>query len=521
MSRAFTTLSLLALAGCANEQGFTPDGDVNGANGPQIQVDPEVIEFGSAGREETIAATFTVTNVGSGDLEVEGIEIGGTSTSFAILTPEEELHFILPGSAFREIEVAFTPLGANEQHGQAIVTSNDEDSPTVAVDLYGEGLVPDLQIDPNPYDFGDSYIGCERQGPFTLTNVGYDDLTIDSITLSGDRAFQLLTVPGLPLPLAPGESSAVDVSFLPDAEVDYSATFQVTSDAPGGTDRALANGTGIYAGDFQDVWEIPVDPPVDLMFVVDQSGSMDDDQRSLANNFNIFISRLSSFTTDWRIMVVNAYDGCNNSGILTYSTSGYEATFQTAVANGSQSEWENRGESGLFVSHQGVEQTDSGECNRGFMRADALLHIVIVTDEPDQTDTPGGWAADVAAIQTKKGSVANTRISAVAGDYPGGCGSAAPAIGLWEAVNATGGTFLSICSNWASMAEELADASIQLSEYELSHTPDPDTIVVRINSNVVGGWTFEEATNSVVFQRDIPVGGDTVRINYSALATCD
>jgi hypothetical protein len=177
-------------------------------------------------------------------------------------------------------------------------------------------------------------------------------------------------------------------------------------------------------------------------------------------------------------------------------------------------------ESLLTVASQAIEKTDGGECNQGFMRTDALLHIILVSDEPEQSS--GSWSSYVSQIQAKKGSTANVKISAIAGDYPGGCGSAAAGTGYYEAVQATGGEFLSICSNWASMVEALADASVQLSEYELSHRPDPDTIVVRVNGTQdTNSWYFEPTANSVIFSTAIPEGGDTVRITYSALANCD
>ncbi len=507
----------LLLLGCPSDVEFHEREGVGGGHGPQISVTPEILDFGALGRDETTTATFTVSNVGEGDLEVDGIEISGTSTSFSILTPEEDLSFVLPPSAEEDIEVAFTPLGANEQYAQAVISSNDEDSALVAVDLYGEGLVPDLEIDPNPYDFGDTYIGCPHVGEVDLINVGYDELTIDTITMSGSaESFSLTSIPTLPLTLLPEEWTTVSVEFNPDADIEYSSVLQVTHDAPGGTDRGTASGLGIYAGDYTDTWEIPSDPPVDLLFSVDQSGSMDDDQASLGNNFANFISQLSNYTTDWRIIVANNDNGCNQGGILTSTTSGYINTFQTQVSAGGG--WYT--ESLLTVAQSAIEATDSGECNQNFMRSDALLHIILVSDEPEQSS--GSWSTYVTNIQNKKGSVANVKISAIAGDYPGGCGSAMAGTGYYEAVNATGGEFLSICSNWASMVETLADASIELSEYELSHTADPDTIVVRVNgSEVTSGWHYEESNNSVLFTNGIPEEGDTVRITYSAFANCD
>ena len=519
MFKPASLVSLFFLVGCQSDHGFVDNNDAAGGSGPQIQVTPEVIEFGSLGVDEVVSDIFTITNVGEGELEVSGIEITGTSTSFAILTPVEDLTFTLPATASAEIEVAFSPLGADEQHAQAMISSNDEDTSKLPVDLYGEGLIPDLEIDPNPYDFGDAYIGCWHTGDVDLINVGYDDLTIDTIGLSGaGTAFNITAQPALPLTLAPAEWTTISLEFYPNAESDFTQVIQVTSDAPGGTDRGDIEGRGIYAGDYTDEWEIPYDPPVDLIFSVDQSGSMSDDATSLANNFSTFISQLSNYTTDWHLMVVNADDGCNDhSGYMTNSTPGYIDRFSSAVRGGGG----DYTESLLTVTSNAVEKTDSGECNTGFMRTDALLHIIMVSDEPEQSS--GSWSSYVTQIQNKKGSVSNVKLSAIAGDYPGGCGSAQAGTGYYEAVQATGGEFLSICSNWATMVETLADASIELSEYELSHTADPTTLVVRVNGSEVGAtrWHYDESINSVVFDSNIPEGGDTVRITYSAFANCD
>ncbi len=520
MSKLVGFLPLVIFAfGCKSDHGFHDNNGANGGSGPQISVDPEIVEFGALGRDETVADIFTVTNVGEGELEISGITIEGTSSSFAILTPEDELEFSLPATASMDIEVAFTPVGANEQHAQAIIVSNDEDTPELAVDLYGEGLIPDLEIDPSPYDFGDSYIGCAHSGEVDLINVGYDDLTIDTIDLSGGSgAFTLTAAPGLPLTLAPNEWTTVSLEFLPDAEADSNAILQVTHDAPGGQDRGDVEGRGIYAGDYTDTWEIPYDPPVDLFFSVDQSGSMSDDISRLANNFSTFINQLSYYTSDWRIMIANADSGCNHhGGYMTVASPNYVSQFSNAIQTGGGG-WYT--ESLLTITSLAVDQTDSGECNQGFMRTDALLHIIMVSDEPEQSS--GSWSTYVSQIQAKKGSTSNVKLSAVAGDYPGGCGSAAAGTGYYEAVQATGGEFLSICSDWSAMVEDLADASVQLSEYELSHTADADTITVRVNGTQdSSSWYFNPDSNSVIFTTAIPEGGDTVRITYSALANCD
>ena len=414
--------------------------------------------------------------------------------------------------------MAFVPLGANAQVGQAFVSSNDEDDPKVLVELLGQGAVPELAFDPNPMDFGRTYVGCTKDNTLDLVNVGTDVAEVYTLAQTGS-AFTLYNTPTLPLTLYPGESVSMNVDFTPALEDTYGGYVVATSSEPAGTRKGEQSGEGKFAAEYEDVWEIPVDPPSDIIFFVDQSCSMDDDQRTLADNFSTFITELNGYTTDWRILVVNDDDGCNNSGVLTSSTSNYASRFSTAVSAGGGSYTE----AGLIVMSRAVDKTDSGDCNDNFMRSDAMLHIIMVSDEPEQS--PGSWSDYVTAVIAKKGSTANVRMSAIAGPVPGGCATADPGTGYSDAVNATGGVFLSICSSWSSSSnlQMLAEASVSQATYELSRTPVESTIEVTVDGvNAASSlWTFDSATNTLTFDTLIPTEGQTVVITYAGSASCD
>lgn len=513
-------IALPLLAACGNDTNLKGVGDAYGAEGAEIEVSPPQIDFGALAAGEVGTATFTVSNVGPEEsiLEVTEITIAGEDGGFSILTPAEDLAFTLPGGASQDIEVAFTPLGASEA-GEAVVASDDADERRVTVELLGEGLVPELAISPDPYDFGTTYVGCEKDHDLVLENVGTDTLVVSEIAFGGE-GFVLTDESTLPLELAPGDATTVNVAFAPGLEGDYAGELSVTSNEPRGTRTATQSGVAAYAGEYEDVFEVPVDPPADILFFVDQSCSMDDDARALASNFSSFISNLSAYTSDWQIMVVNDDDGCNNSGILTPSTSGYESRFTTAVSDGG-GDWT---EAGLTVTNNAIDKTDRGECNDGFLRTDALLHIVMVSDEPEQSSR--AWNYYVNAVTAKKGDVSLVKYSAVAGDYPGGCSSsgnsADAGTGYYEAVDITGGVFLSICSNWATSVEILADASVEQEDFELSRTPVPETIAVTVNGATRTGWTYDAGGNRIVFdEAAIPAEGDVVRVTYAGLASCD
>lgn len=509
------------LVGCASDQGLGKTTGGYGAGGAQIEVDPRELDFGSASDGEVVTQSFTITNVGDSDsmLEVESVTIGGGNSSFTILG--ETTSFSLPGGAEQVVEVAFTALGANAQVGQAIVDSNDEDNPKVPVDLTGEGLVPELSITPDPLEFDTVYVGCGEGREVTLANVGTDTLTLSAISLSGSE-MTLIDLNTLPLDLAPGASTQVEVDFEPTAVADYTGLLTVTSNEPLGQRSADVTGAGEYAGEYVDTFTVPEDPPADILFYVDQSCSMDDDQRNLASNFSAFIADLSNYTTDWHVLVVNDDDGCNNSGVLTSRTSDYDSRFESAVGRGGGT-WT---EAGLTVTSEAIENTDSGECNDNFLRDDALLHIIMVSDEVEQSTR--SWDSYVDRVRTKKGDPNLVKFSAVAGDYPGGCStsgnSAEAGVGYYEAVMETGGEFLSICSTWSSHVEALATASIAVASYTLEHTPIPSTIAVKVDGTTRGSgvWAYDSGTNAVTFDdAHIPESGSTVEISYAGYANCD
>ena len=521
------SLSLLALFGCS-ETGLNDIKSGNGGPDAQIEVTPDYVDFGMVGSDvSTVSRTFTVRSIGEEDLEVSGITLSGEQ-SFSFMIVNTDTSFTLPSGAEREIEVLYAPTSSEGSLAEALIASNAADNETVPVTLEGQPAVPDLQISPDPLEFGNSYIGCERQSEAELTNVGAETLVVDALDWTGDAAnMGLLTdTVEFPLVLEPGDSAWVSFWFNPSAEADYTGHLVATTNEPEGQTLHDQLGAGIYAGFYTDSWEMPYDPPADIMFAVDQSCSMNDDASRLASNFSSFISQLSGYSNDWQIMVVNDDDGCTNSGVLTPSTSGYTSTFASAVQSGGGSYTESL----LTVGVNAIENaagTSGRSCNNGFLRADAMLHLVLVSDEPEQSwDSWSNLVNRITAAKAASGGTAgNTRISAIAGDVPYGCSSADAGTGYGEAVTATGGVFLSICSDWASPTNlaMLAETSVSQDTFELSRVPVPSTIEVTHDGSVrsTSDWTFDSAANAVRILSDIPSEGETVDISYNGVASCD
>jgi len=520
MRRAMLGIAL-TLTACS-DQNFSKIDPSNAGDEPNIEVSPILLQFGTAARDDGPSIqTFTIESNGVIDLNVDSIVLDGDqAASFTVLTDVTGL--VMPPGTTTDVEVAFEPMGANEQFATATVISDDPDEPLVPVELYGEGAVPELQITPNPLEFGTSYVGCANELLVEMENIGTDTLVIDSVTHEGDDPLALATLDSLPITLEPGEISNASFTFSPDTEGVFSGLLTVTSNEPAGSRTVDETGTGAFAGWYTDTWEIPSDPPTDIMFAIDQSCSMDDDQRRLATNFSTFISLLSSYSNDWQIIIANNDDGCNQTGILTPSTPGYQTLFTDQVTRGG----DRFTEALLTVGARAAEASAyAGGCNYGFMRPGAAFHLVVVSDEPEQSQYLGSdnWSTLVTRMQTAKGDPGMVKVSAIAGDYPGGCGSADAGDGYYQAVQATSGEFISICSDWANSTtlESLASASIIQNSFELLQTPIPETISVYVNGTEVTGWTYDPTTNTVLIESADPGEGDLVEISYGGAASCD
>ena len=160
---------------------------------------------------------------------------------------------------------------------------------------------------------------------------------------------------------------------------------------------------------------------VDFLFVVDDSGSMEDDQANLINNFPNFINGIQATlenVDEYHVGVVttDVYGGnpanCRLLGGLVVQTSGSASSNAVCgpYATGANYMTEADNLASAFacaaqvgVSGAGIERpmnameaavrgdyAGPGQCNEGFIREDALLVIVIITDEWDGPGDPEG-----------------------------------------------------------------------------------------------------------------------------------
>ncbi len=387
-------------------------------------------------------------------------------------------------------------------------------------DVTAEG--PYLQISPDPLDFGIIGVDCTDSATITLENVGQGSLTIDELSLDAE-AIYVVSEPDLPADLRPGASIQVELGFAPTTDAVYDAVLSVDSNDPRGVVTAEQTGEGSLVGsEVIDSWDLPDNPPTDIMFSLDSSCSMSSDIWTMSSNFDPFIDLLQALTGDWQIIVANDDDGCAESGVMRPGNPNYSDQFKSDLF---AFNWNaDYTEALLSVNEAGIQNSDNLECNDGFLREGAMLHIIDISDEPEQSfqETGRQWDELVDSIIAKKGDPALVTISAIAGDVPNGCDDAAAGTGYWEAVDATGGVFLSICDEWQQSAnlELLAQASVNQHRFTLSSAAVEDSIEVTVNGVVRTDWIYDAATWIVEITGEAPGSGDEILIAYLSMDGC-
>lgn len=268
----------------------------------------------------------------------------------------------------------------------------------------------------------------------------------------------------------------------------------------------------------QDAWEVPDNKAsADILFVVDNSASMSEEQQNLADNFMAFIGVLAESRADWR-MGVTTTDASDNgtlrSGILEPLTDDLEARFRDAVLVGSEG---SRDEQGFAASGQALE------ANPDFIREDAELDIVYVSDEDDHSPAPVDQYVE---LLTRYAGNEKLFLHALVGDLPEGCASGTSAADAGsrylEAAVLTQGLTESICVE--DYSNILTQVGLKVAGWQttfaLSSLASPGSLAVTVDGiaipeREVDGWQYDIGQNAVVFSgRAVPRPGMWVVVDY-------
>ena len=296
---------------------------------------------------------------------------------------------------------------------------------------------------------------------------------------------------------------------------------------------------------------------VDVLWVVDNSQSMAAEQAGLGESFTHFVSELVASDIDYRIGVVSTDPA--DGGRLHDDGSGtawVDATMDGAVSIETFKSLVRVGTAGALVEKAfettamalgkgpgWVPGTPATSPNGDFLRDDAALFIIMVSDEDDNSFGPVNYYRRLFESHKGPGNEARISVSAIvspAGESPcysssrGGASQAGDR--YTDLASQTGGIVTSICDNFNEALAELSLTAAGLKAVfpleELANEnarmscpgafPD-DAFCVSVNGEALPrgdrreGWIYESSSNSIVFGvSDIPPPQARITITYQA-----
>lgn len=543
MKRLLPLLLVLMISGCSDttlrviEEPPEPPAPPN----PQINVfsddpvDPSVIYYGDVNIENESVRVVTIESVGDDTLQIADIFVDGPG-SFA-MDNIADLFPLIPPTDSWQLKLAYRPLVDESVYGELVVVSNDVEDPEVRIQLVAEGLGPTIEIHPPSFDFGNYELGCYNDADIFIGNVGRAPLELYNVWLedlsTGPDEFSMGSNLAPGTIVLPNSWTIAQLFYEPLDVVSDTALLHVESNDPSAPDATSFNyGTGHYDDVIIDAFLQEGNNQTDILWVVDNSCSMYQEQNTLATNFSSFVSIIEAQNVDYQIGVVTTDVGDNGAlqgsiPIITPATPDPALEFAANVNLGTYgSAWEKGMDSAWLALQPGI--LGLGGLNEGFLRPLAGLRIIFVSDENDGSNLFPAVQDYVNFFQSLKSDPALVVTSDITGGLTGCQGN-----GTWAfigtdyvtATNLTGGVSASICdANWSGIMNNLGWMSVSLADsFELSE-PNPivDTIVVYLNGVIVSvGWQYDAANNVVVFDFDhIPADQTQVDIEYAVYGDC-
>lgn len=485
---------------------------------PEILVHPMKLDFGHVlSGMESGEESFSIINTGDEDLYVSSPFLVSGNMRFEI--GETETEYVIPEGELIEFFVSYTPETYESNGGYIDIISNDLNNPSIRVLLEGYGDAPVMSVSPMEFDYGDISIGCDNEERVTIRNDGNMELTIDSVshmvTLPADIIMEFGSLPEPPWSLIPDQEIDFLISYIPqDIGLDESLVTITGNDPYTPETDVYQYGSADVENWFSHQWfqeEIPI---LDVLWVIDNSGSMNSHQVNLSANIGSFMTAFGTSGADYNMAVITTDNWLFYSIVTPYSPDP-EAEIAHLVVTGIMGAGI---EKGIEMAANSLGSAAAAGPGGMFFREGAKLIVIFVSDEPDYSS--GGWASYLSFFDNIKPH-GDFVPYGVIGDPPDGCTSYPSAefgAGYWDLIDTYGGSWYSICAgDWGVQLQDLAGEVTGQMYFELEE-PDPmeSTISVQVNSQISADWTYDASLNAVIFNEGhIPVEGQTIDIEYA------
>ncbi len=504
-------------------------------------VSPASLDFGlvppGAAREQTV----TIRNTGTSSCVISDVRLAtGAPAGFSVEAVPSSV--VLAGATL-PVRVRLAPDAA----ATAVLTSVSTGlqfqvsapSPLVTVPITAQLGTECLIFSAHALDFGNIQLGCRSPTrTVTLYNVCATPVTFASVS-AGSTDLTVTTTLTAGTLITQSISRTVGVVFRPSAAGAFHSTVRLTGTQNGQSVTYVipvdASATAT-ATPSTETFSLAAQPKADVLLVVDNSCSMMDKQTALGNNFASLTAYATVAAVDWQLGVVtsDAFDptagqliaGPTNQKILRPTTPNVAALFQSRVNVGLAGSSQ---ETVLLPAALAVSSPLNATANAGFLRRDAVLGVIGISDAEDQSALPLELlVARLRNTKERPGDVTFSGMRPMLPMPPGTClyDDFTGGTRFATAVAELNGVSEEICTaNWPAALQNIGKVAFGYrTRFWLNVEPDTtQPITVRVNGVVVpptsaGGpvWALDPATFSLNFEPlYVPAPGDTLTVEYS------
>jgi len=494
--------------------------------------------FENAGTEECAVKDIHVTDDAGGAFFMPGGPLTGGS---------------VPTQSAFSAQVAFKPQGAGHYTGELAITVNDPAQPVVKLPLVGNAFRPCLTAAPRFLDFGAIRYDCAPvPRAVYVANQCSTPVTVSRGWIGAGTSTQFHTVSGprIPVMLEPGDGFEVGVTY--DRTVlgqHFSPLYFQAMGEPSPFLVPLLAETN-HEGFSTERFVQGTDSQLDVLFVVSNTTTMDPFQKRLQAALPGFLAKARDAGVDVRAGVtttglVQRSAVCPGGAMggeagrlfpVDHSLARITSSADPAAAGTLQQQV------GVGLCHnlvQGLEAMRSAlstplvdgaddprtpapqDGNLGLARDTARMAVIFLSDEDDHSGfDPQSYVQFLRAFKGPD-MAQRTQAHAIV-PSSGACTTAGPpGPRLAQVAKDTGGTVTDVCAgDYAPLLEGLAvKAAGPQREFRLSDpATGPAEMTVTVDGVKSAAWTFDAATNSVVFAGSaVPRSGQVVTVSYRSV----
>ena len=464
----------------------------------------------------TSERTFRLVNDCDAMIAIDRLSTGAAAFSLVSDVPTE-----IAGQSDLELTVVFTPDQAGEHRSRLTLETSDPARPQLHGSMVAMADEEAVFVRPTTITFSGAPYQPEPDGvsacgspvrDLTVYNATNSTVAVSELAVTGDERFAIVgaalghsAVPWSNLAIPARTEATIALRFFPSRALPALHAGALTANIENTAVEIDLEGATVAAMPFEERFIQSEAPRTDVLFVVDQSGSMREERARLERNLSAFLDQAARTDSDLRIGLTTADATGPNAGTL------HGCSPHPSYVDHSYADAETRSnalrcalytlppgspiEAGLGAAQRAITRAlqprpegGSTDPNAGFIREDASLAVIVVSDEDDQSS---GTDAELAAAirETKLGRPGLfARLHAIVGAPDQiGCPDAKPAPRYARIAERLDGEIHSICrEDWFPILQTLGRLVVATrNRFPLAQRANPITMSVSVDGTSI------------------------------------